>query len=147
MTTTEATGLIETVVSISVSKPSSFDVAGFTALSDWTAIGGVTNVGNLESEHEDKSVTSLNGIKHVIRGKTNHASFDIEVLELNDAGEDTLRAAFDAKSLVSLKLDIPNGTVRYTYGAVMKVSDKIGSESENKSVAFTFVPEIQNIKA
>lgn len=134
--TATAAGLVlsfETVagstLAVSASAPATYDTTGYGALS-WTTVGEITDLGSLGKEF-NKVTHSPIATYQVIEKKGSYRLGEIDLMcawDMNDAGQDILRAANDSvSSVVSVRITKQGGDIRYFTAQVSKFIEQFGT--------------------
>ena len=97
---------------ISVALPATYDAAGFNALT-FTKIRGVASFDDIGGAYETIDYNVIGGIRHNKRVGSLALSIPLYLVNLTDAGQDLLAAAYDATTSYSYKILGVDGTVYY----------------------------------
>ena len=130
-----------TTLKISSGVPSSFDVAGYGALS-YTTVGEVVDIGDLGREFElvtHKPVATRGTQK--LKGAFNEGAITLQLgLDTDDAGQILLKAAALSDSLYAFLITMPSGDKYYFQGLTMGF--KVGVKGVNDVTSATANIEI-----
>jgi len=125
MTTQTAAG---TKLSISAAAPTTFDGAGYAALT-WTEIGEITDLGEFGREYNlvtHNPVGSRGTQKK--KGSFNEGAMALQLgLDKSDAGQVLLDAAVLSDDDYSFKVQLQNGDIYYLQAQAMSFKKGVGS--------------------
>lgn len=119
-----------TTLKISAGTPSTFDAAGYAALS-FTTVGEITNFGEFGREFTlaTHNPVSTRGTQK-LKGSFNEGTIALQLgLDTDDAGQILMKAAALSDSLYAFKITTANGDVYYFQGLTM--SFKVGLNDVN----------------
>jgi hypothetical protein len=117
-----------TVVSASTTAPATEDGTGYAALT-WTAVGEVTDAGNIGGQWGEATHTPLSSrIVQALKTTFDAGTQDLQVaIDKDDTGQELLRTAFMSDNLISVKIALPTGEAVYYRALVMSNPINIGS--------------------
>lgn len=131
-------------LSISAELPATHDVAGFGAITAWTEVGEITDIGEFGREYTLVTHNPLKDRRTVKRkGSFNDGSITLQMArDVSDAGQALLQTAQDDDNSYSIRVTLQDGTPLYTTAQVMSYKTTIGSVDAITSA--TTVLEIDN---
>ena len=123
---------VGTVVSVADASPTTYDAAGFGALT-WSACGELAELPSFGAEAALATHTPLaTGIVAKRRGSLNYGSVALTMaLSDDDLGQGILQAAAEAgagsDAQVAVKVELVNGEVQYFTAQVMSYRTNVGN--------------------
>ena len=123
---------VGTVVSVADASPTTYDAAGFAALS-WSACGELAELPSFGAEAALATHTPLaTGIVAKRRGSLNYGSVALTMaLSEDDLGQGVLQAAAEAgagaDAQVSVKVELVSGEIQYFTAQVMSYRTNVGN--------------------
>lgn len=117
-----------TILSTSAGVPSTFDSTGYGALT-WTAIGEVTDLGELGREYTLVTHNPVgNRSTQKYKGSFNEGKMSLKIgFDFADAGQVLLKAALLLDTPYAFKMVIQSGRIFYFQALVMQVKPNVGS--------------------
>lgn len=131
-------------LSISDELPAQHDITGFEAITAWTEVGEVTDIGEFGREYTLVTHNPLKDRRTVKRkGSFNDGSITLQMArDVTDAGQTLLQTAQDDDNSYSIRVTLQDGTPLYTTAQVMSYKTTISSVDTITSA--TTVLEIDN---
>lgn len=128
-----------TIVSVSAGIPATFDAAGFAAKT-YTVVGQVDNAGELGSSITPVTFTPLStAVEDSYHGvKTLGDTTVTAALVGGDAGQLLVQAAYDDKTLVSVKYELFDGDVIYFIAIVLSRPIQVNGPDQVVMTSFNF---------
>ena len=122
---------------VSAALPSTYDAAGYSALT-WTEVNEVTTIPTYGSVREVVPHNPLKtGVTEKRKGFVNYGSVALEAgFDASDAGQDIMRANANAFTDIAFKIQYQDGSIDYTAGQVFSSTKTAGSA--NSIVGTTF---------
>jgi hypothetical protein len=101
-----------TLFYISATLPATYDLAGYEALT-WTRIQAVRAIGDLGEAYETFDNNVIGGIRSNVRSGKLPTTIELELIKIDDAGQDLLKAAFESKMSYSYRVLAVDGVNYY----------------------------------
>lgn len=131
--TSKAMTSATTKLFINTSLPTTYDEAGFEALTGWIEIGEISSIGQLGGTTSIINHIPLGTATVVKRtGSVNYGTLDLQGARCDDAGIAALRAAFTARTSRAFKLVYPAalGEVDYFSAVVTSATTNVGNADQ-----------------
>jgi hypothetical protein len=123
---------IGATVAVSAAVPATVDQAGFAALT-YTAVGSITEWGEVGDSSEDVTETTLAGRTNHANGALDGGSVAFTILSNGtDAGQTILKTKNNTNDEVSVKITDPDGQITYFFGKVANLKDRQRTASTMK---------------
>lgn len=132
-----------TTLSIASALPTTYDAAGFAALT-WVVIGEVSDLGEFGRQYNLVTFNTLGNRRTVKRkGSYNDGTIAAQMARTpSDAGQVILTGAINSDASKSIKIVLQDGTIFYTTAQVMSYTTNVGSVDQITSATVNL--EIDN---
>lgn len=132
-----------TKLHMSASLPTTYDVAGFAALT-WTEIGEVSDLGEFGRQYNLVTFNPLGDRRTVKRkGAYNDGTIAAQMARVpTDAGQTMLVGAVNSDASKAIRITLQDGTIFYTTVQVMSYTTNVGSVDQITSATVNM--EIDN---
>lgn len=118
-----------TTVALTASIPATFDATGYNALTDFTTIGEITDIGEYGRVYElvtHNPVATRRTEKK--KGSFDDGGFDLQMaLDSGDAGQQLLNTAVNSDANYSMKVTMQNGDIDYMQVIILSKTTNLGS--------------------
>jgi len=127
-----------TTISLTDTEPTTYDVAGFDALT-FTEVGEVSDLGEFGREYAEVTFNPLGDRRTVKRkGSYNDGNISMSVARVpSDAGQTLLQTALDSDDSYYFEVVLQDGTTLYFAAQVMSYTTNVGGVDQITSASVT----------
>lgn len=129
-----------TTLAVSAGVPATHDAAGFAALT-WTSVGDVGDFGEPGGTTEVLEFVPVEtGIKEKFLGVQDNGGYDFVIArDSSDAGQTLITDAYDNRTVLSVRVTLPDGDIQYTRCFIASRPINIGSASNVLTISVNAV--------
>ncbi|WP_332848714.1 hypothetical protein [Massilia sp. S19_KUP03_FR1] len=134
---------------VSVAAPTTFDAAGYGALT-WVEVGVITKFGNVTGREYNKATLETVSDAQIRSKKGNYSLPDVEMecgWAETDAGQIIIAAASEDYSIPSFKVVKQGGALRFFTAQVAKFVENLGTSNDAVKGSFTLLRQRNTVKA
>jgi hypothetical protein len=127
-----------TTISLTDNEPTTYDEAGFDALT-FTEVGEVSDLGEFGREYAEVTFNPLGDRRTVKRkGSYNDGNISMSVARVpSDAGQTLLQTALDSDDSYYFEVVLQDGTILYFAAQVMSYTTNVGGVDQITSASVT----------
>ena len=118
-----------TTLKIATGKPTTYDAAGFGAVTPLTAVGEITDLGEFGTEYTTVDHVALGSRqKRKFKGSFDNGSLQLQMgRDVTDVGQIALRAALASDASYTFCVTFQDGSKNFFTGKVMSYKSSVGS--------------------